>query len=90
MLSVDLTSSGFGAGTWVEGSGGGFVAGCCRAAGGAVEVCAAEVKLNSDSAAAKVRSLNLMEHPPIASWNAETIYQQSKKAIRSSELRRDS
>src|SRR6267154_3073717 len=68
MLSVDLTSSGLGAGTWVEGSGGGLTAACCRAACGAVEVCAAEVKLSSDSAAAKVRTLNLMEHPPFAGW----------------------
>src|SRR5712664_3630313 len=82
MLSVDLTSSGLGAGTWVEGSWGGLTAACCRAACGAVEVCAAEVKLKSESTAAKVRSLNLMEHPPFAGWNSETIYQQGKKAIR--------
>src|SRR6266478_81455 len=58
MLSVDLTSSGLGAGTWVEGSWGGLTAACCRAACGAVEVCAAEVKLKNESTAAKVRSLN--------------------------------
>src|SRR5260370_30957505 len=90
MLSADLTSSGLGTGTSVEGSGGGLTAGCCRAAGGAGEVCSAEVKLKSESAAAKVRRLNIMEHPHLIGGTQRLYTSNSKKQFRTSELRRDS
>jgi len=66
MLSIDLTSSGLGAGTWAEGSCDGFEAACgYGVAAGAVEDCPAALKLKSASPTANAKSLNFMTRPPV-------------------------
>jgi hypothetical protein len=66
MLSMDLTSSGLAAGTWDEGSCCGFGAACgCGVAAGAVEDCAAALKLKSVNHTASEKSLNFMVRTPV-------------------------
>src|SRR6267143_5939552 len=78
MLSMDLTSSGLGAGTWAERSCGGLGWVCGGVAGEAAGDCAAAATLQSERAAANVRSLNLTVCPPLARIGPETIPQQSR------------
>src|SRR5712664_3097835 len=75
MLSMDLTSSGWGAGTWAERS-----CGVCGGgvAGEAAGDCAAAATLQSERTAANVRSWNFIVGPPLARIGPETIPQQNR------------